>query len=418
VTINWERTKLGTLLDKVIDNRGKTPPLVDDGIELIETTSLTGGGKFPDYSLVRKRVSQKTFDTWFRSGHPRKGDILIATVGANIGSVAMMQEARGCVAQNLVGLRVNVDKINADFLYYYLTWNRTQNELKRLDIGSAQPSIKVPHLLNVGVSQPPLRVQQRIADVLLAYDDLIENYRRRIRILEQMAQMLYREWFVNFRFPGYERLKLVSSPLGLVPESWSVAPLHSLVASVRESVRPGESLTGLRYLPIDCLPRQSLAVSTARPIDEAQSSLLKFCKYDVLFGAMRSYFHKVVIAPFEGVTRSTCFVLRPREEDAYSWMALTLFQEKTVEYSNKHARGSTIPYAVWDGSLGNMLVASPPLHLLSRFNSIVRPMLERIALTFFQQWNLRESRDLLLPKLISGEISIEEVESEAIAQNA
>ena len=191
--MDWGSARLGSLLEKVLDNRGKTPPLADSGIELIETTSLTGGGKSPDYSLVRKHVSQETFHTWFRSGHPRRGDILVATVGANIGSAAMMMEARGCVAQNLVGLRADAAKADSDFLYYFLTWNRTRDKLKRMDIGAAQPSLKVPHLLSVEVPRPPLVVQRRIAGILSAYDELIENSQGRIRLLEAMARALYRE---------------------------------------------------------------------------------------------------------------------------------------------------------------------------------------------------------------------------------
>ena len=169
-------------------------------------------------------------------------------------------------------------------------------------------------------------------------------------------------------------------------------------------------------MPIDCLPRHSLAINERRPFTEAQSSLLTFREGDILFGAMRSYFHKVVIAPFDGVTRSTCFVLRPKQEYSYSWAVLTLFDDNTVEHASKHARGTTIPYAVWEGSLGEMLVALPSVDLLLAFEKIIRPMLRFIQLSFFRQKNLRQTRDLLLPKLISGEVSVEQLEAEAVAQ--
>jgi len=101
-------------------------------------------------------------------------------------------------------------------------------------------------------------------------------------------------------------------------------------------------------------------LTESKPGSEAQSSLFSFKKYDILFGAMRSYFHKVVIAPFDGITRSTCFVLHPTEEINYSYAVLTLFEESTVAYSSKHSRGTTIPYAVWDGALENMPIFLPP----------------------------------------------------------
>src|ERR1700730_529142 len=106
-----------------------------------------------------------------------------------------------------------------------------------------------------------------------------------------------------------------------------VKPLRSSIEYVRHSVEPGPHLSEMSYMPIDCLPRHSLAINERRPFTEAQSSLLTFREGDILFGAMRSYFHKVVIAPFDGVTRSTCFVLRPKQEYSYSWAVLTLFDD-------------------------------------------------------------------------------------------
>ena len=222
--------KLENILIKIIDNRGKTPPFTTEGVELIETTSLTGANKYPDYSLVNKYVNQETFDTWFRAGHPETDDILFATVGANIGSCAIMKEPRGCVAQNLVGLRVNAKTTDPNYLYYYLSSEQTQKKLKSLDIGAAQPSIKVPHLLSISIPLPPLPIQRRIASILSAYDDLIENNMRRIKILEEMARSLYREWFVNFRFPGYEKVKMVNSEMGSIPEGWEQKKVGDILA--------------------------------------------------------------------------------------------------------------------------------------------------------------------------------------------
>ncbi len=400
--MGWSSSKLSALLEKVIDNRGKTPPLVDDGIELIETTSLTGGGKFPDYSLVRKYVSQQTFDTWFRAGHPRKGDILVATVGANIGSAAMMREARGCVAQNLVGLRANAEKADPDFLYYYLTWNRSREELTRLDIGAAQPSLKVPHLLNVEILLPPLSVQRRIAGVLSAYDDLIENNQRRIKILEEMARSLYREWFVNLRFPGHEKLPLVDSPLGDIPQGWEVKHLQD-VANVTygfpfQSKKFNTTGVGTPVIRI----RDILDASTDTFTDEDAEPKYHVKNGDILVG-MDGDFHMCIWSSGHAFQNQRVAKFESRGEIGNFHLFLAL--ELPIQTWNKSIVGTTVAH-LGDMHIKTIRLAWPPGNFLAKVQEILEPMSEQIIALKRQIQNLRRTRDLLLLRLVSGRLPL------------
>lgn len=259
---------------------------------------------------------------------------------------------------------------------------------------------------NEPLTLPNRGAQRRIASILSAYDDQIENNTRRIAILEEMARRIYEEWFVRFRFPGHEGVRMVESELGLVPEGWRPAMLGDILENVRVATRAGDHLSSRRYVPIDCIGRKTLALSEFKPWTEAQSSLVLFEEDDVLFGAMRAYFHKVCIAPFPGVTRTTCFVLRPRKPKFSAFGTMTAFAEPTVDYAAKHAQGATIPYAVWDGSLARMPVLLPPDDLLRQFQISVAPMLAWVKGALARLNNLRETRDLLLPRLISGELDV------------
>jgi type I restriction enzyme S subunit len=221
-----------------------------------------------------------------------------------------------------------------------------------------------------------------------------------------MARSLYREWFVHFHFPGHENLPHVASALGNIPQGWGVKSLGDLITYNRKATKPGSHLDDRKYVPIDCLPSKSLALLEAKPIEEAQSSLQLFEKGDILFGAMRPYFHKVALAPFSGVTRTTCFVFKPVVPHWHAFATMTAFEENTVAYANAHSQGATIPYAVWDGSLAEMPLLLPPDALLRRFESFVAPMLLHIAQSFFALNNLRRTRDLLLPRLLSGEVAL------------
>ncbi len=227
-----------------------------------------------------------------------------------------------------------------------------------------------------------------------------------------MAQRIYSEWFIHLRYPGHVNDRLVDSgtELGNIPDGWEILRLKNIVNFVNDTTFAGEHLSNLHYLPIDCLPRKSLHVKNVKHWTEAQSSLQLFESGDVLFGAMRPYFHKVIISPFNGVTRKTCFVLRGKEKKYQSFSLLTMFQDSTIAFANSHSKGSTIPYAVWNNSLENMLVLVPTSILLDRFEELVSPMIKRICNTFFQNRNLSITRDLLLPKLISGKIDVTDLD--------
>ncbi|MDG6775907.1 restriction endonuclease subunit S [Glaesserella parasuis] len=191
------KVKLGDCIELIIDNRGKTPPLAETGYELIETVSINGSNKYPDYSKITKFVSEETYNTWFRKGHPTSGDILISTVGMNIGDVVIMKSNRGSIAQNLIALRTN-NKLNSDYLYYILTSKNIREKIRSLNIGSAQPSLKVPHLLNIEFYLPNIEKQSEISKILNELDEKIELNTQINQTLEQIAQTIFKSWFIDF----------------------------------------------------------------------------------------------------------------------------------------------------------------------------------------------------------------------------
>lgn len=177
---DWEEGKLGDFVS-VIDNRGKTPPYTDNITEypIIEVNALTGTERYVKYNLVKKYVEKDIYDSWFR-GYFRKYDIFVSTVGS-IGELAMCLEEKGVIAQNVIALHAN--NISPFYLYQYLNYNK--DDLKGLDIGSVQPSIKVPHLLNMSIIIPP-------HDKLKEYDiimlDIIEKEEKNIKQIQTLIQ--------------------------------------------------------------------------------------------------------------------------------------------------------------------------------------------------------------------------------------
>ena len=292
--------------------------------------------------------------------------------------------------------------LDTKFIRYCIEWKL--NELLNLASGSIFSHLTKDTIRNFPIPYPESR--HKIAAILSPYDDLIENNTRRIQILEEMAQIIYRQWFVEFQFPGHENVPMVESELGMIPKGWEIGKLGDIVDNIRKTEKPGKHLEPLPYVPIDCISRRSIALMQHKPSREAKSSLIAFKRNDILFGAMRAYFHKVTFAPFDGITRQTCFVLRSKNPNNYPFDLFTIFQDSTVKYASNYSTGSTIPYATWDGALAVMPIIKPPDPLIQQFSNIVTPMFDSIRMMAMKNTNLRKTRDLLRPKLISGELDV------------
>lgn len=191
----------------------------------------------------------------------------------------------------------------------------------------------------------------------------------------------------------------------LESSSWSETTLDKMLLLRNEKVKAG-NLPEYPYLPIDLIPTKNLGLTEVRPNQEAKSSLQLFRKNDILIGAMRVYFHRVSIAPFDGITRNTCFVLQPVTPKYLYYLLMVCFQDETIDFASRTSKGSTMPYAVWEDGLGKMPIKIPPDNLLSEFNAIAKPIVETIEGSFSRNHVLTNLRDELLPKLLSGEIEL------------
>lgn len=241
-----------------------------------------------------------------------------------------------------------------------------------------------------------------------------------------MAKALFKSWFVDFDpvrakaegrptglpaeisdlFPD----SFEDSELGEIPSGWKISNLGSLIKQCGEPIQASSATRELPYVPIDCISSKSLSLREYKSGAEANTSLVLFREGDLLFGAMRPYFHKVCIAPFDGTTRTTCFALRPFADSHYAFVAMLLSAASTIEYATLHSTGSTIPYIKWSNSLENMLLIQPPNPILDCFNNTALPILRKLSISLLTERPIAAFRDTLLPKLISGEIRIPDAE--------
>jgi type I restriction enzyme S subunit len=251
---------------------------------------------------------------------------------------------------------------------------------------------------------PPLSVQRRIAGILLAYDELIENNLGRIRILEAMARALYREWFVHFRFPGREKLLSVASPLGNIPKGWEIKKLTEVAEVNRAQISSRNAPDELHYIDISSVsPGQIHNVTTYAFADAPGRARRIVQNGDVLWSCVRPNrrSHAQVMHPELNTIASTGFAVLTATKVPFTFLYFATTTDDFVSYLTNNATGAAYP-AVSAGTFekADLLIASE--FLLKKFGEATIPMAEQIHLLQLQIHNLRQTRDLLLPRLLSG----------------
>jgi type I restriction enzyme S subunit len=284
------------------------------------------------------------------------------------------------------------------FIYYFLH----TLDFKRFDVGNSNPTLNRNHIHDLAIVIPPATVQNNIVSILSAYDDLIENNRRRIALLEESARLLYREWFVRLRFPGHEHTRVVNG----VPEGWRKLTLGDICADTREMVSPESLEPETPYIGLEHMPRRAISLADWGAAEQVTSSKLRFNTGDILFGKIRPYFHKVGIAFTDGVVSSDAFVIRPVTENLKSFVLMTVSSDGFVaDTAQAMKEGSKMPRADWKQMI-QYSVLLPPSGLLGDFTETVTAITDQLKNLCFQNQKLRTARDLLLPKLMRGEIDV------------
>lgn len=387
---------LGTIIT------GNTPPrnhpeLYGDYTPFFKATDITEGEKYT-YS-PEEYYSKEGFQKYHRSLIP-KGSTCVVTIGS-IGKKMTMAHC-DCFINQAMNAIVPNESFDQEFVWYAV--KNVLSNIKSLDSGTASGRENVSKSsfskMEVIINDDK-DTQIRIARVLKNYDDLIENYQKQIKLLEEAAQRIYKEWFVDFHFPGHENVKIVNG----VPEGWEKMKLGDIAYESGQKISKKSRNAYDYYLPIDCLPKQSLTYIQYNPIEEAESSLVSFKKNDIIFGAMRPYFHKVVFAQSRGVTRTTCFVLNSIKSDYWGYLLVLLFSEETIKYAAKISVGTTMPYVRWK-DFSNMEIIKPSLFVAQKIQFIMSSLINQLTLYSKQVRLLIEARDRLLPKLMSGEIEV------------
>ena len=271
--------------------------------------------------------------------------------------------------------------------------------------GAATPILNKSAFSSIKLLVPRFQTQRKIAAILSAYDELIENNQRRIALLENLAEEIYREWFVRLRFPGHEKVKVVKG----VPNGWDVRTLGSFASDIKRGVRKRDLADDMKYVGLEHIPRRSIALKEWATADTVESNKLLFQERDILFCKIRPYLHKVALSHFSGACSSDTIVIRPKEKLYEGYLLFTVFSDTFVELATTASKGTKMPRADW-GFLKKLELVVPNRELLERYQTQFDVMFAQIVNLLRANELLTNSRDKVLPRLISGKLSVENLD--------
>ena len=286
-----------------------------------------------------------------------------------------------------------------------------------MDSGSAIPSTSRPDFYALQVALPQPNEQKAIAAILSCLDDKIELNNRINKVLEEMAQALFKSWFVDFE--PFQDGEFVDSELGPIPKGWTVGRLGDIVENIREIIDPQNELETRPYVGLEHVPRKCLTLSQWGTSDGLGSSKYKFLCGDILFGKLRPYFHKVSIAPVDGICSTDILVLRPNHPKWFALAVCYVFSTGFIDHADSTSTGTRMPRASWK-DMSNYAIILPPEGIVEAFSETIAAILENLRKAVHQNRRMSEIRDTLLPKLVSGEIRVplNNAETEAAAASS
>ena len=342
------------------------------------------------------------------------GDVVISargTVGKIIVCGIPMAFNQSCYA-----LRTKSEELLQNCLYYLIRYNVSY--LKKKAIGGVFDTIVMDTLKDLDIILPPLSTQNKIATFLSNYDDLIENNEKRIKILENITKLLYEEWFVRFKFPGHEKVKIIDSgtEFRMIPEGWEVKSIMNyenfqfINTNIKKFNGEKEYFATANVSGLDILKEGEIVNWSNKPSRAQKEPIIN----SVWFARMKDSY-KVL-----GITKtkerialnsilSSGFAGFKCEEGIFPFLFLNINSKRFEELKNLYATGAT-QVSINNDGIKNIDIISPPKDIVEYFGELINPLLNKLFLLQIKNQNLKKTRDLLLPKLISGEIDVSDLD--------
>ncbi len=402
------KVKLSDVCSSIYDGDHNAPPKSESGIPFVTISNFDandGRIDFTDTSFVPVEY----YESLKPERRPMRGDVLYSVVGS-FGIPSLVRDESKFVFQRHIAILRPNELIDSRYLYYVMKNRDFYHWADSVAIGAAQRTVTLGQLRSKEIELPELEVQQRIADVLSAYDELIENNRRQIKLLEEAVQRLYKEWFVDLKFPGHETTPIYNG----LPEGWKYGTLLDLVVIVRgcsyssDEIAQGEkTLINLGNLT----PFGGFRSGYEKPFSGKSREDQAVAKGDVIMGlteqatGLAGYAALLPTVPEESIISADLVKLVPKEGVPAEFVYALLRYGRLSELISPLANGTKIKH-LRPQSLSRVKALAPSAESMGRYAAVAHPAYDQIDAYRQQISAAREARDRLLPKLMSGEIEV------------
>ncbi len=403
--MDWKETELESLLESLIDYRGKTPQKTDRGIPLITAKIIKRG----TIAEPNEFIAEENYDSWMVRGIPMAGDVVLTTE-APLGEVAQLDERKIALAQRVVCLRGKKDVLDNTYLKYYFLSAVGHKALTARETGTTVLGIKQSELRKVKVVYPPFNSQRRIASILSSLDRKIDLNNKINAQLEEMAQAIFKSWFVDFE--PFKDGKFVESELGMIPEGWRVGTLGEICTTNLRSVK-GKILSPVQYLDTGSITENIIdGYQYLDPaIDKIPSRAKRLVQEgDIVFSTVRpnQKHYGIILNPPSKLVVSTGFCVITSNRTGYTpYIYQFLKQDSIINKLQAIAEQSVSTYPSINASdIENLEIVIPVDKDIQVFAETLCTFNKRIAFLLAENLHLSQLRDTLLPKLMNGEIEL------------
>lgn len=399
--MSWKKAKLSECCQSISDGDHQAPPKSNKGIPFVTISNIKDNSfDFTDCMYV----PQSYYNNLLAKRKPQKGDILYSVVGSFGIPVLMKENVKFTFQRHIAILRPNPHIVEPAYMYYSMLSKAFFLQADAAAIGAAQRTISLSSLQNLTINLPDLPTQRRIASILSAYDDLIENNRRQIKLLEEAAQRLYREWFVELRFPGHEGVKVIDG----VPEGWMKGTVDNIVKLLSGyPFKSSEYVSSGKYrlITIKNVKDGEFSPDNVDYIDQLPDKVPSHCiltEGDILLSLTGNIGRVCIVNGYNYLLNQRVAKLQTLHSAyAYCMFRSKEMLNKMTAVSNGVAQQNLSPIRA-----EKIRILIPSSNLLFQFKSIVEPIISQIILLNNQITFACEARHRLLPELMDGEIEV------------
>ena len=404
----WKKVKLGEVTEYITDGDHQPAPKSEQGVYFIKIKDIINNRISFDNAL---HVPSEYYAKLKNNRKAVKGDVLYTVVGSYGTATYVNTELPFCFERNIALLHAN-QEINSYFLYLLMSCESFYKKADALANGAAQKLISLKKLQTIEIEIPPLATQHRIATILSRYDSLIENYQKQIKLLEEAAQRLYKEWFIDLHFPGHENTNIIDG----VPEGWEKKTIDDVTCKITTGLNPRKNFVlgkgSNYYVTIKNMADNTLFLDDRcdRVDNEALEKINKRSDLkigDILFSGIGTIGRvALVYIPTNNWNVSeSVFTLRANDIVTKEFLYLMLLSPDMQNYCQSNAHGAA-QKGIRMADLKAYSFNLPPFGVIQKFTNLVTPTIKKVSSIRNQIRLLTEARDRLLPRLMNGEIAV------------